>query len=341
MRLNVAKTRVLLLCGGQSGEHEVSLASAKSVVAAGERFEVTPLVIDKTGALLSPEASHRALSAGMTEAGAAGSALQTFPSGHYDVVFPLLHGPRGEDGSVQGLLKLMGLPFVGSDVLGSAVGMDKLMMKAVFAAQGLPQVPYRSVKRSDWRERPEEVLSALQTLAYPLFVKPANLGSSVGIGKVVDEASLPLALDEAVRHDRRIIVEQGLVEARELEVGVLGNDAPEVSPVGEICFESDFYDYETKYTEGRAALVIPADVPEEVAERCRSLALRAFEAIDAAGLARVDFFYQDATGKLYLNEINTMPGFTVTSMYPKLFAAAGVSYPELVARLVDLALEHR
>lgn len=337
----MSKARVLLLCGGQSGEHEVSLASARSVVKAAKGLEVTPLVIDKSGALLSPEASQRALRAGQAEAGAAGSALQTLQPGRYDVVFPLLHGPRGEDGSVQGLLKLMGLPFVGSDVLGSAVGMDKLMMKAVFKAQGLPQVSYRSIKRKDWQTRPAEVLEALEDLSYPLFVKPANLGSSVGIGRAMDRTSLQAALDEAARHDRRIIVEQGLVGVRELEVGILGNDAPNVSPVGEIRFQSDFYDYTTKYTEGKADLRIPAEIPLEVAERCRSLALRAFEAIDAAGLARVDFFYQESTGELYLNEINTMPGFTTTSMYPKLFAAAGVGYDELVRRLVELAVERR
>ena len=242
---------------------------------------------------------------------------------------------------MQGLLKLMGLPFVGSDVLGSAVGMDKLMMKAVFGAHGLPQVPYRGVKRADWQGRPEAVLEALQPLAYPLFVKPANLGSSVGISKATAEESLRAALDEAARHDRRIIVEQGLVGARELEVGVLGNDAPATSPVGEIRFESDFYDYDSKYTAGRADLVIPAGVPTEIEQRCRDLALRAFEAVDAAGLARVDFFYLHSTNELYLNEINTMPGFTTTSMYPKLWAAAGVSYSDLVARLVALAVENR
>ncbi len=310
------------------------------MAAAGDGLEVTPLVIDKTGRLLSRAASQRALGAGRVEVGAAGTSLQTLQPGRYDVVFPLLHGPRGEDGSVQGLLKLLGLPFVGADVLGSAVGMDKLMMKAVFAAHGLPQVPYRGVKRADWQARPAAVVGDLEALSYPRFVKPANLGSSVGIGKATDEESLRTALDEAARHDRRIVVEQGVVGARELEVGVLGNDAPQTSPVGEIRFESDFYDYEAKYTAGRADLIIPADVPSEVAERCRSLALRAFEAVDAAGLARVDFFYQES-GELFLNEINTMPGFTTTSMYPKLFEAAGLSYGELVARLVALGLERR
>ena len=220
------------------------------------------------------------------------------------------------------------------------------MMKAVFAAHGLPQVPYAGVKRSTWQRSRDEVLASLSHLNYPLFVKPANLGSSVGITKADAQAALAAALDEAARHDRRIIVEQGLVGARELEVGVLGNDNPLTSVVGEITFNSDFYDYDAKYTEGRARLSIPAKVPEALSERCRHLALRAFDATDAAGLARVDFFYvapceETPEGQLYLNEINTMPGFTTTSMYPKLWAASGVSYAELVERLIELALEQR
>ena len=337
----MSNPRVLLLCGGQSEEHEVSLASARSVAAAaGEHFEVTPLVIDKAGRLLPAEASARALGAGSSlDTGEIQSQpLQHLPTA-FDVVFPLLHGPMGEDGSVQGLLKLMGLPFVGSDVLGSAVGMDKLMMKAVFAAHGLPQVPYRAVSRSAWLGHPEEVLDTLKGLPYPLFVKPANLGSSVGISKAVDEASLRDALAEAARHDRRIIVEAGLSDARELEVGVLGNDSPAASVVGEIRFHSDFYDYETKYAEGCAQLDIPADLPEPLAAQCQRLAREAFLAVDAAGLARVDFFLEGGT--LYLNEINTMPGFTTTSMYPKLWEASGVPYGELVERLVALGLEAR
>ena len=338
------KTRVLLLCGGQSEEHEVSLSSARSVVrAAGEQFAVTPLVIDRAGRLLPPATSQRALEMGSSQPlpAQATGALPQLDSAAFDVVFPLLHGPYGEDGSVQGLLKLMGLPFVGSDVLGSAVGMDKLMMKAVFRAHGLPQLEYRAVRRRDWQEEPERVLAQLAPLGFPLFVKPANLGSSVGIGKATDEAGLRAALDEAARHDRRLIVEQGLARPRELEVALLGNDAPEVSPVGEIGYQSDFYDYATKYTEGCAQLTIPADIPEAVSARCRELALLAFAAIDAAGLARVDFFYDEAREALYLNEINTMPGFTTTSMYPKLWEAAGLGYGELVERLVQLALEAR
>ena len=336
----MARPRVLLLCGGQSEEHEVSLASARSVLAAaGERFEVTPLVIDKAGQLLSSEASQKALGTGQSTKTDRGQSLQQLDSSAFDVVFPLLHGPLGEDGSVQGLLKLMGLPFVGSDVLGSAVGMDKLMMKSVFAAHGLPQVPYRAVSRRMWQAQPEEVLKTLQALPYPLFVKPANLGSSVGISRADDEASLRGALDNAAQHDRRIIVEAGLTGARELEVGVLGNDQPEVSVVGEIRFQSDFYDYKTKYTEGCAQLHIPAELPEPLSAQCQQLAKAAFLAVDAAGLARVDFFLAQDT--LYLNEINTMPGFTTTSMYPKLWEASGVPYSALVERLIELALEVR
>ncbi len=337
------KPRVLLLCGGQSEEHEVSLASARSVVAAaGERFDIKPLIINRAGQLLRAEASARILSAkGGAHAYklASSEPLQRLDPSAFDVVFPLLHGPFGEDGSVQGLLKLMKLPFVGSDVLGSAVGMDKLMMKAVFAAHGLPQVPYKAVSRSAWLALPDEVLQALRGLPYPVFVKPANLGSSVGISKAEDEASLREALSLAAQHDRRIIVEAGLSGARELEVGVLGNDAPSASVVGEIRFRGDFYDYSTKYTEGCAQLDIPAHLPEPVAARCRQLAVDAFLAVDAAGLARVDFFLAGET--LYLNEINTMPGFTATSMYPKLWEETGVPYGELIERLLELGLEVR
>jgi D-alanine-D-alanine ligase len=342
----MTKTRVLLLCGGQSEEHDVSLSSARSVIkAAGSGFEVTPLVIDKTGKLLSQANSLQALTNGRSEATQRELAtVQSLELAHldnkaFDIVFPLLHGPNGEDGSIQGMLKLMGLPFVGSDVLGSAVGMDKLMMKSVFAAHGLPQVKYQAVNRSEWEASPQKVLHKLRKLGFPVFVKPANLGSSVGISKAKDMKSLSLALDEAARHDRRIIVEEAAVHPRELEVAVLGNDQPEASPVGEITYRSEFYDYDTKYTEGRADLMIPADIPRGIAEQCQVLAIEAFKAIDGAGLARVDFFY--AEGKLYLNEINTMPGFTTTSMYPKLWEAAGVSYEALVERLIALGLERK
>jgi D-alanine-D-alanine ligase len=338
----VSRPRVLLLCGGRSDEHEVSLSSARSVLAAaGARFVVTPLVIARDGRLLPSGTSAQALASGNSAGLAAEPAggLERLEPAAFDVVLPLLHGPFGEDGSVQGLLKIMGLPFVGSDVLGSAVGMDKGMMKAVFAAYGLPQLPHRVVSRSAWKSRPEEVLAELKALPYPVFVKPANLGSSVGISRAENDAELRQALGEAARYDRRIIVERGLTGARELEVGVLGNDRPETSVVGEIDFKGTFYDYDSKYTEGEAALLIPAPIPDEVAARAQELALAAFSAIDAAGLARVDFFLHEGT--LYLNEINTMPGFTTTSMYPKLWEASGVPYEALIARLVELALETR
>lgn len=300
------RPRVLLLCGGRSDEHEVSLASARSVLAAaGSAFAVTPLVIGRDGRLLPEAASRRVLCTpvpdtppdALTATGAL--ELSALEPGAFDVVFPLLHGPFGEDGSVQGLLKLLGLPFVGSDVLGSAVGMDKGMMKAVFAAHGLPQVPYRLMTRSAWRRDPEGVLASLMDFGLPVFVKPANLGSSVGISRADDPEGLREALETAARYDRRVLVERGLARARELEVGVLGNDAPRASVVGEIRYESLFYDYSTKYTEGEAG------------------------------------------GELYLNEINTMPGFTRTSMFPKLWEASGVPYDALITQLIALALEAR
>lgn len=337
----MTRPRVLLLCGGASEEHEVSIASAASVLAAASGFDLTPLVIDRNGRLLDAAASRRALESGSADASeTAAGALTSLPE-RFDVVFPLLHGPNGEDGSVQGLLKLMDLPHVGSGVLASAVGMDKLIMKRVFAAHGFPQVPYRGIARHRWQREREQVLDELEVLAPPRFVKPANLGSSVGIAKALNRPETAAALDVAFGHDRRTIVEQGLDGVREFEVAVLGNDSPESSPVGEIRFEGDFYDYETKYLEGEAELLIPAEVAATVAEQCRSMATEAFTAIDAAGLARVDFFYHPTTDQLFLNEINTMPGFTRTSMYPRLWNAAGVGYGELIERLVALALEPR
>lgn len=353
--MTIERPRVLLLCGGQSDEHDVSLASARSVLEAVADLDVTPLVIARNGRLLAPSASRAALGLPAPDAppdalGAltaqddanAGVAAALSPlRAQFDVVFPLLHGPFGEDGSVQGLLKTMGIPFVGSGVLGSAVGMDKLTMKAVFAAHGLPQVAYRGVTRHAWSLGRDDVLAELAALALPVFVKPANLGSSIGIRRVDDVAALAQAIDHAMGFDRRVIVEQGVLGGRELEVAVLGNDDPAVSPVGEIRYATGFYDYDTKYTDGRAELSIPAEVPTEVADRCRALALRAFHAIDGAGLARVDFFLLPDGATLLVNEINTIPGFTRHSMYPRLWAAGGVPYPELVRRLVALALEER
>lgn len=354
-----------------SGEHEVSLSSARSVLEAAKDLDVVPLVIGRDGALLSSGESRRLLGLPSAEAGEGepaapsvdalgahpaeepGGLTVDLPAAHRgaltlasavseaDVVFPLLHGPFGEDGRVQGMLDMLGLPYVGAGVFGSAVAMDKLGMKAVFAAHDLPQVRYVPVTRHRWRRAPAEVTQEVGRLGLPLFVKPANLGSSIGISRVDDLEQLPAAMDEAFEHDRRVLVEEGVVGARELEIGVLGNDEPELSVVGEIRYGSEFYDYATKYTDGEAQLIVPADVPPEVVERIRAMSLRAFAAVDAAGLARVDYFYQPESDRLLLNEINTIPGFTRHSMYPVLWQASGVSYSQLIRRLVDLALEQR
>ncbi|MBB6099548.1 D-alanine-D-alanine ligase [Deinobacterium chartae] len=338
------KTRILLLAGGQSGEHEVSINSAKSVLEAlpKDQFEITTRVISKQGRWLGAGESLQALSSGAAESGGELMLAGASSAGEFDVVFPLLHGPMGEDGTVQGLLTLGGIPFVGSGVLGSAAAMDKIMAKQVFAAAGLPQVPYAAALRSEWRAAPDAVRARAEGLGYPLFVKPANLGSSVGISKVRHPGELDAALNLAFSYDRRVILEamtQG--KPRELEVGILGNDAPRASVVGELSFDAEFYDYDTKYTEGRAQMHIPARVPAEIAEQVREYALTAYRALDCAGLARVDFFYLEDSGTVFINELNTMPGFTTTSMYPKLWEASGLSYSELVARLVELALEAR
>jgi D-alanine-D-alanine ligase len=355
------KIRLLLLAGGQSEEHEVSLSSAKSVISAlpEDHFEVTPIIISREGRWLPSSETAHALERGSAPSGGDLVLHRAASAEAFDVVFPILHGPMGEDGTVQGLLTLAGIPFVGSGVLGSAVSMDKIMAKAVLHAHGIPQVPYQLVTRAEFIGTPENAISRLEELGYPMFVKPANLGSSVGISKAHDNTELHAALRLAFVHDRRVIVEAqaspsleaqaspGLeasaspTKPREIEVGILGNDDPQASPVGELTFQSEFYDYETKYTEGRAEMHIPAKLPLEISERARGLAVTAFKALDCAGLARVDFFYLETSNELFLNEVNTMPGFTKTSMYPKLWEAAGVSYSELVSRLVQLALERR
>lgn len=341
----MSKLSLLLLCGGQSEEHEVSLSSAKSVLAAlpKDRFEVTPLVITKAGRWLPPSEAALALERGAAEQGGELVLHQASSAAAFDVVFPLLHGPMGEDGTVQGLLTLAGIPFVGSGVLGSAASMDKLVMKAVLGAHGIPQVAYQGVTRAEYRALPDRVLETLEPLGFPVFVKPANLGSSVGISKAGNLTELRAALELALGFDRRAIVEAATSHGkpRELEVGILGNDGPRCTPVGELTFESEFYDYDTKYIAGRADMHIPADVPLNVTERVQHLALSAFKALDCAGMARVDFFYVPQSGEIFLNEVNTMPGFTQTSMYPKLWEAGGIGYGDLVAELVRLALETR
>ncbi|GHG03250.1 D-alanine--D-alanine ligase [Deinococcus piscis] len=338
------RRRVLLLAGGQSEEHEVSLSSARSVLAAlpQDRFEVTTVVISKEGRWLPPSETAQALGAGVAESGGELMLRRVSDAAGYDVVFPLLHGPMGEDGTVQGMLTLAGLPFVGSGVLGSAVGMDKIMTKRVLEAVGIPQVAWREASRTEWSRDPQGVRDRAAELGFPLFAKPANMGSSVGVSRVGSADELDAALELAFQHDRRVILEaMAGVKPREVEVGILGNDDPIASPVGELRFDADFYDYDTKYTGGRAEMLIPAPLPPEVAQRVQQLALEAYRALDCAGLSRVDFFYVEETGELLLNEINTMPGFTTTSMYPSLLQAHGLSYSQLVSRLIELALEKR
>jgi D-alanine-D-alanine ligase len=257
-----------------------------------------------------------------------------------DVVFPVLHGPYGEDGTVQGLLELANIPYVGAGVLASAVGMDKAVAKTVFAARNLPQVPYVVVLRSEWRSAPATITKDVSsTLGYPVFVKPANLGSSVGISKAKTDADLPAAIDLAAEFDRKIVIEAAVPNAREIEIAVLGNDNPEVSVPGEIIPSREFYDYQAKYLDDDSRTMIPADLPATTTADVKHLAIEVFRAVDCAGMARVDFLMDGATGKLYVNEINTIPGFTTISMYSKMWAASGVAYPNLLDRLITLAKE--
>ncbi len=348
----MTKLRVGLLFGGRSGEHEVSINSASAIARALQRggnlakYEVLPLYIQKNGIWSDSEVAQQVLNTGKPLAADDTNRQQLwqFPPqvNEVDVWFPILHGPNGEDGTIQGLLTLMQVPYVGSGVLGSSLGMDKIAMKTAFTQAGLPQVNYLSVTRSQiWSNPcvfPKLCDQIEQTLAYPCFVKPANLGSSVGIAKVRSRSELEAALDSSASYDRRIIIEAG-VEAREVECAVLGNDSPKASIVGEITYDSDFYDYETKYTDGRAQLHLPANLPDHIVPQIQEMSLKAFSAVDAAGLARVDFFYVEKTGEIFINEINTLPGFTAFSMYPQLWNASGVSFEELVDRLIQLALE--
>lgn len=365
----MTKLRVGLLFGGRSGEHEVSMSSARAIADAllvaqnSSKYELLPFYIQKDGRWQAGELAQQVLLSGTSRQLPSPTPLRLesqdqalIPSNQQlspwqsppqvaevDVWFPILHGPNGEDGTIQGLLKLMQVPFVGSGVLGSAVGMDKIAMKTAFAMAGLPQVKYITVNRSQVWSNPcvfTNLCDQIEAMGYPCFVKPANLGSSVGISKVRSRSELEAALDRAASYDRRLIVEAAVV-ARELECAVLGNDRPKASTIGEISYRSDFYDYETKYTEGKANLLIPASIPVEVVGAIQEMALQAFTAIDAAGLARVDFFYVEATGEVLINEINTMPGFTATSMYPRLWAASGISFPELVDQLIQFALERQ
>ncbi len=357
------KIRVGVIFGGRSGEHEVSLASARSVMSAmdKEKYEIVPIGITKEGGWIALGDPLRALEAG--DAGVSQPvALLGDPSrrglmrledteravkatrlAELDVIFPVLHGPYGEDGTVQGLLELAGIPYVGAGVTGSALGMDKAIFKDVMRAHGLPITDYLLVKRKEWEADPEEVMDRAEaTLGYPVFTKPANLGSSVGISKCYDREGLACGLAEAATYDRKLLVEVAVPAAREIEVSVLGNDDPIASVPGEIIPSREFYNYESKYIDDgdeASRLLIPAPISPEMTDRVRGLAVRAYKAIDCNGMARADFLLSGETGELYISELNTIPGFTTISMYPKLWEASGIPYPELIDRLIDLAIE--
>ena len=355
----VRKIRVGVLFGGRSGEHEVSLQSARSVIRAldPEKYDVVLIGITKSGRWLTGNVTQ-ALEANVPEAAQPAtllpdpenSALMEIEltgaqpvsinkSTELDVVFPVLHGPYGEDGTVQGLLELAGLPYVGAGVVGSAVGMDKAIFKAVMESKEIAILPWKLILSSTWRTNRKETLMQLERdFDFPLFTKPANMGSSVGITRCANRSELAEGLDEAAKYDRRMIVEQG-IDARELEVSVLGNDAPIASVVGEIRPRRSFYDYVAKYISDDSELLIPAPISDGLAEKVRTIALNAFKSIDGAGLGRVDFLLERESNELYINEINTIPGFTNISMYPKLWEATGISYSELIDRLIELALE--
>lgn len=360
--------RVGVIFGGRSAEHDVSLRSALTVMGALEAagHEIVPIGISRQGVwmtdgdpMMQLQASSPlfALKDGSTRSpgevidrveelaiqARADEQHGVVPSGAWagdiDVIFPVLHGPMGEDGTVQGLFELAGLPYVGSGVGASALSMDKSLAKQVLAREGIPQVPWLTVLRKEWRQFPDRVAEDVaRELGYPCFVKPANMGSSVGVSKAHDASELPAAMEEAARHDRKILIEQQAI-ARELEVSVLGNDEPIASVVGEVKPGHEFYDYEAKYVDDSSEIEIPADIPEAAADEVRAIAVRAYRALDCAGMARVDFFYGKDSGEIWLNEINTIPGFTSISMYPMLWEASGIPLPELVTKLIDLAIE--
>ena len=355
------KIHVGVLFGGRSAEHEVSVTSARSVLDSIDRskYEVTMIGIDRGGKWLAAGDAAKVLEAGKVVGDELLPAVLDYgggreltiqngsPSGsttsQLDVVFPILHGPYGEDGTVQGLLELADVAYVGSGVLGSAVGMDKDMMKRVFRAEGIPQVDHASVLRSQWRADPQDVQRQIERdFDYPLFIKPSNMGSSVGVTKAHAGDEFVEGMETAARYDRKIIVEAEARNCREVECSVLGYEDPQISVVGEIVPGNEFYDYESKYIDDNSELIIPARIKDETALAVRDMARKAFLAVEAAGLARMDFFVDKDSEDILLNEINTLPGFTPISMYPKLWEASGVSYSELIDRLIELALErHR
>jgi D-alanine-D-alanine ligase len=374
-----SKLRIGILFGGRSGEHEVSLLSAASILKSIDqtKYEVIPIGITKQGQWLTSSSAQHLLTGDTKPAAALKKNASSKPAAgnasadlvqrstalaqqngslaqSLDVIFPVLHGTFGEDGTIQGLFELADIAYVGSGVLGSATGMDKTAMKQLFAAAGLPQTPHVNLLRSEWKSDAKRSIKRIEKkLTYPVFVKPANLGSSVGISKVHDRSELAPAMDLAASFDRKLIIEQGVggpgAKPRELEVAVLGNDSPEASVVGEIVPGAEFYDYNAKYHSDASVPIIPAKLSKSEAKQIREMAIAAFRACDCAGLARVDFLMEPAVktkkgreakpARIYLNEINTMPGFTSISMYPKLWEATGLPYQQLIDRLISLAAE--
>lgn len=331
--------KLCLLYGGKSAEHEVSLQTAKAVIHALDKnkFDIFPIFITKQGQWIQgPQITEPVEDVKQLQFSNGGNELMPQSlNAEFDMVFPLLHGPNGEDGTVQGLLEVLNIPYVGNGVLASSAGMDKVVMKNIFAQAGLDQVEYVSFIRSTWEEDREAAYKEVEeTIGYPSFVKPANLGSSVGISKCDNREELVAAFEEAFRYDRKIIIEEGVI-AREIEVGILGNDELACSVAGEIVPKKEFYDYEAKYADNTTELVIPADIPETDFETVRDMAFTAYKALDCSGLARMDFFVTP-DGRILINEVNTMPGFTPVSMFPLLWKNTGVPYPELIERLVDL-----
>lgn len=357
------KIKVGVIFGGRSGEHEVSLVSATSIMKAlnPEKYDVVPVGISKKGAWLvgvKPEAMLEDKSdksqtcipcSGQSKAhlncdpANKGLILVDKPQNQnrveLDILFPVVHGTYGEDGTLQGLLEQADMPYVGCGVLASAAGMDKTIAKKLFRDAGIAVAPFKEILRSDWRNKQEKIIAEIEKeFVYPCFIKPVNSGSSVGISKAKDRQSLKDAIELAARFDRKILIES-FVNGREIEVSVLGNDSPIASVPGEIVPCNEFYDYTAKYVDDRSELKIPADLSQEVSDEIRNLAIKAYRALDCAGMARVDFFLERSTNRVIINEINTIPGFTKISMYPKLWEATGISYSELCDRLIDLAIE--
>lgn len=342
------KTRVGIVYGGKSGEHAVSLQTALAVIGAFDfdKYEITPFFIDRQGnwkqgqVLAGPVASVEELQLADVQ-GATSDALQSLfaTDRRLDVIFPLLHGTNGEDGTIQGLFEMANIPYVGCGVLASSAGMDKVIMKRLFEEAGLPQCAYRYFTRKQWKNEQHEQISRMEAeLGYPAFVKPANLGSSVGISKAKDREQLVAAVEEALRFDNKVIVEE-FVDGREIEVAVLGNDFPEASVPGEVIASNEFYDYKAKYIDGKSRMQIPAEVSAEQQAEIRALAVKAFMAVDGSGLSRVDFFLRRSDGAWLLNEINTLPGFTPFSMYPLMWKETGKPYRELLDDLIGYAFE--